>query len=567
MADNWTLTITVAGVDISDKLTGQVVIDAEESQARIAQFSYLHQGTIDIASLVGQDVVIKATYDASENTYFTGKVDDGDIDLSKAIISLRCTDDLKTSVEGYTHNALYNMIKSTYSIDIFRQDQSKWDYAKDILTTVPKALDKTMSGELKATPWAAKDNADWQLTADDLIDQTPDIEYAHWQDIINHVQIDFDYRYDRTYERAISVGWQYPGGFNAYIKNSSALVNQQMLESALNGLDWEIDNIKTNPLPPSGKYTVDGVDHYLRNTHHPNLLLGFSARLKKFWAQTITESFQIDVTAASNYPKRKQIISDTLIADNIPEIAKSPTGSKVTALQKSSKTATEKSRINVGKATPPQGQLNKNGDRYFYKEPPTAWNILHNLQLKARVLILQSHRKNTITFTTPLKAIDLQHTVKMDINTATLALAAQGKVVATSSVWNIATGTALTTVRLAISQAADGVEGLISPDKKSLTGLVRPDTTAYFNDVKQHKKTYNLPTQLGVKDGVDYDESMTGFSGNYSVGDGDFPWRLKIELEGVQDELRNSHNSENQQGLETKIPVDNLSIRLGADNE
>ncbi len=103
----WTVAVTLAGADVSARLTGTLSITAEESAARIAEFRLSPAtGAIDPTAWVGAAVTIDyGLTDGAGTTLFTARRFTGRVDVPEynpidRTVLFRCTDGLQSLLEA-----------------------------------------------------------------------------------------------------------------------------------------------------------------------------------------------------------------------------------------------------------------------------------------------------------------------------------------------------------------------------------------------------------------------------------------------------------------------------------
>ena len=102
----WATIVTIAGVDVTARIIGDIRIDAEEDSARVADLTISPASTsFTVAAWVGKAVTIDITAmhtgsPTSVTRLFTGIIDTPVLDLVWRRIGLRCTDDLQGIVEA-----------------------------------------------------------------------------------------------------------------------------------------------------------------------------------------------------------------------------------------------------------------------------------------------------------------------------------------------------------------------------------------------------------------------------------------------------------------------------------
>lgn len=560
-AIGWTAKVTLDGTDISALCLNRIQVSMEEGTPRQATVQYRPlPGLIDYCSL--KNKVVTVDYINTGTTYrvFTGKVSRFDYDPTDVIVTLDCDDRLQDDVDAMERAVLDDLIGGVWSADVFDEDVDNWEYAEDLLSTVPKSLDKNAAGGLRITDWAAKGTADVVLGESEIQYRSPDIEIADSATIVNYVEVQIDNRYDRKWHRDVNISWRYPRSMCDYVEVPTELPNTEMVLGALDSGGWGIKRLDTVPLMDSGTFycraggvvpvngysvgTYSPTGTFLwNNPHYPDLLVGFNATVFSEWDQNITERGEFVVKSPQSIAtcgENKQTLTVSVDIESDEDSDEEDTNSPTTVNNRFSYngagcnlaasggifTAPGEQQPQGGYGVsrfgtsdigaPPDGSsLLSNGDYALDAADQARYDLAAKVGVaQARRLILESHRQNFVSFTRTFLPVDVDMTLEVNVTN----LHARGKVSSVIHALDITSGAAVTDVTVSVSKSNDdavteqvwtGSDWVVPP---------RPDNTAYLADVEQHNKTVVLPTQLGNESGGRsraYCEELLGFSGNY----------------------------------------------------
>ena len=502
--------VLLAGVDVSARLTGPCEIDREESVAAVAEFTLQpFAGPVDLVTWLGAVVQIGVRIDGgAPQLLFTGSVSDPDYDPRTRLTTFRCTDRLQEILDNLPLPIVDQITGGYWSDAVFRSDATGWQRAQDRMSTQPAALDIAPAGGIRRTDWLAKATPDFAFDADSILDNTLRAEPGPWREQINRVNLTIELRYQRRLHRERTYRWVYPGGFHVYIVDSTTMPTEDDIRRAAQGAGWQVIYEDFVRFPPSGVYNGQGW------VHNPDLPPFFvteaTVRAARRWTETVTETYQYTVAAPASIGRfgeqpRTEYIALSPDAPNILWSADTlPLRQPGDIVLSSDLT---------GAATAP------NGDRYFDDlSPAEADNAILTALARAETSILAAHRGNSVEIATPLLPdVDLIHTARVETDT----VAAQGKV--RQVVHRLATsgeGESTTTVRLAVSQAADvavTASPLAAPPRIATapTGGTGPALGA---DDQTHLggRWYSPQPQ---------DPAWTGWVGNYADRD---PWNAPL---------------------------------------
>ena len=299
----WTIIVTIAGVDVTARIVGDIRIDAEEDSARVADLTIAPASTsFAVAAWVGKSITIDiaAMHTGSPTSVerlFTGIIDTPVLDLAGRRIGLRCTDDLQGVVEAMDAAAIDAAIPDGYySPAIFDPAARGWSRAQDRLSTVPASLDLTPAGALRLTAWEPSFAPDLAFTAAHLLDGSLSVSIAGAHDLTNSVAIDFGYRFPRVKAETYAVGYDYvnAGTISAFASALSWFLQRSAVESAIKSAGAKIVAISYTPLPSSG------VGSWIPSPYDAELCMGFTATVTFDYGQTIEERHAITVYAPNS---------------------------------------------------------------------------------------------------------------------------------------------------------------------------------------------------------------------------------------------------------------------------
>lgn len=447
----WSLLVTLDGIDISNHINGSVLIDAEEGVARIAEFSCVNfAGTISLFQWVGRPVTIDAQMEPGDDyvRIFTGVVDLPDYNPKTKITHFRCTDDLQNRAKDLvfgTGNTFFTTVTdAVYSEVIFgvMSTRSGWHVLQDAMNTVPASYDLAPDLTPTLTPWAAKTTADFSFTEDDILDASLSVSYAPRNTIKNTVDVSFQYRFPRLYQRISRYVWQHPGV--CYLQEHGGdIPTVDMIDSAAKSAGWDFLSLTTVPPPPSGTYMCTFTNSSMATTsawvidEKARQSLAFEAELHlgKRFSREVTDAYYLTV---------KSDVS----RDNVGELSAKLSGS----LQVIFETSIWEADLN---RKPHLAPFFGYGEATIDKTDITGTSRADSdkavkcLIQQAKTQILYSHRQNFVEITIPTNpAIDRTHTVKID----TELVQAQGKARQIVHTFDTGSGSATTKVKVAMSR-------------------------------------------------------------------------------------------------------------------
>lgn len=446
----WTIIVTISGVDVTESIFGNIVIDAEEDSARVADLTIAPASTsFTVAAWVGKPITIDiaAMHTGSPTSVerlFTGIIDTPVLDLAGRRIGLRCTDDLQGVVEEMDAAAIDAAIPDGYySPAIFDPAARGWSRAQDRLSTVPASLDLTPARALRLTAWEPKFAADLAFTAAHLLDNSLSVSIAGAHDLTNSVAIDFGYRFPRVKAETYAVGYDYvnAGTISAFASALSWFLQRSAVESAIKSAGAKIVAISYTPLPSSG------IGSWIPSLYDAELCMGFTATVTFDYGQTIEERHAITVYAPNSIAAvgaRGARLSGAL-EGVYPPIVAAETSMLLYGNAISSIPPQDTAAGVIGQTVAAEVTLTPDSDR------AAADAAMETLIAIAKTKIWASHRHNTVAASVALNpSIDVDKTISISAP----GVSAQGKCRSLTHRLSPETGQATTDFAIALCSVA-----------------------------------------------------------------------------------------------------------------
>jgi len=446
----WTTIVTIAGVDVTARIVGDIRIDAEEDSARVADLTIAPAPTgFTVAAWVGKPITIDiaAMHTGSPTSVerlFTGIIDTPVLDLAGRRIGLRCTDDLQGVVEAMDAAAIDAAIPDGYySPAIFDPAARGWSRAQDRLSTVPASLDLTPAGALRLTAWEPSFAPDLAFTAAHLLDGSLSVSIAGAHDLTNSIAIDFGYRFPRVKAETYAVGYSYvsAGTISDFSAALSWFLQRSAVESAIKSAGAKIVAISYTPLPSSG------IGSWIPGPYDAELCMGFTATVTFDYGQTIEERHAITVYAPNSIAAvgaRSARLSGAL-EGVYPPIVAAETSMLLYGNAISSIPPQDTAAGVIGQTVAAEVTLTPDSDR------AAADAAMETLIAIAKTKIWASHRHNTVAASVALNpSIDVDKTISI----AAPGITAQGKCRSLTHRLSPETGQATTDFAIALCSVA-----------------------------------------------------------------------------------------------------------------
>jgi len=530
----WSAIVQIGGTDWSARVVGDIQIDAEEGGARVADLSVrpLAGSAFVLADWVGTDLSIdiadlSSGSPTSITRLFTGVIDTPTLDLKTGILALRCTDDLQNSVDAMTVAAIDAAIPGGYSSPVVFDPAARgWAHAQDLLSTIPASLDLDPAGTLRLTDWEPKPTPDLSFTEDHLLDGSLGLSLSSRHQLINHVTIDFGFRFPRVKAEGYHLSFEYVdvSTFAAYVENENLFLQRQAVEAAIHAAGATIDEITYIPMPDEILHVAE-VALWAPGKYDMLLCMGFDADVSFNYGQTIEEHFVITVSAPNSIAA-VGTLRDRLsgaLEGIYPPVQTAEHSIIMHGNALSGIPPLDQAAPTTGATTSVDVTLTEDTDR-------TAANTAMEALIQiAKTKIWGSHRRNFVSAAVALNpAVDLDATIDLEVT----GLHARGKCVRVSHRLSPETGAATSDFSIALCAVAG-------------TGTSHPDTETAAPEGTTPATSPLIGTPTIVFHGGKTEDQT-----------------LVITFPGVADAERNRHVVEISSAFSAGIVEDILEIEL-----
>ena len=538
-----------------------VILRTEDSSALMTVTIRPASGVLDLTAYQGKAV----TYDLIEaggiTRLYTGVVDIPELDIIDKSITLRCTTRREELINSRYANSSDTI--GFYSTSIFADPSDIFQEVEQRLETIPSSLDFDAYNKPHLTAWQPKATPSFTLTNSGVYEESLDFESTHRGRIINQVNIEFVYRYDRNYHWQRNFSWESP------IEDTPCLlfidaysrVTRDKILAAASGTGWvlkdnvsfgsgiadgwyqcgdltlawtnvntqfttnfQVDELGANVLDENGnpiyESTRTGAIDFT-NTFAESATWSGTQR----WAQTISETYTVTVKAPQS------ISQYTTISKDEGHGIESPFDSGVWE------------DYNAYDNQQPAG------DTTYFIDRDTNEDDFNEAYLtvlnRAKTTILSGHRDNKAKFKRGIwAAIDLRHTVAL----TTTPINTKGKVTNIEHRLNHGTTKDVTTVEISMSTSigsqSDGA--LVLPSRPSDT-------------VSLPTSTIRLDNHFGVEPKAEW----SGMIGNSTALGGirsTYAESFTVDTPAVPEEFRNGRDLSGSATLLVEIPNDTLTL-------
>jgi hypothetical protein len=547
-AFRWRLRVTVGGIDVTARLTGQVSVDRERGAAGLADFTLqMDAGPVIPMDWVGREVAIDYISTAlgvtTETHRYTGRVVTTEWGSLARLLVCHCGDQLQQRVEAMSTEAVEALIPSYWSGEVYEavDGRSRWDYAQERLTSVQGSLDSSATGDLRLTSWYAG-NIDFTFGAGTTVYDSVALSYADLTSLTNTVEIEASYRFPRLRQLNENFTWVHPdtngmggmSGFCQWRPDSTELPDVAMVRDAVTGSGLSlVRNPGYNRVPLSAPDPCGNGQPWVNN--YADLLLAASLTGGRRWSQPVTEKYALKVVAESSVAQAGEVIArESLSIEYTSDVADAWEGTAF-GIDAPKATATKIGNGVGGNGTggigiyPSQdgGETGHADERDEAQRRGAFLCLLH----QAKTSIIQAHSGTKVSWESPTSMVmdvDLVHTLAISDQ----GISAAARCSHVYDTFDLASGSAITTLTITVMRGGGSAEDALEPPAASF----EPQPEADGPDPIGR----SLPTQLGGKKGSPaYKEDLDGFSGNYDNADPTlevFPRRFQVTSIDIPEE-------------------------------
>jgi hypothetical protein len=483
---DWDVLVTVDGVDISDDLTGVVRVEAARNAARIAEFTVILSGAVDLLAWAGKSVAIDYVQeDGAVWRRFTGVIEEPVFNMADKTLHCTCTDELQRTIDGYSNEQLDDLVGSLWSEHVFNSDRLGWDYLQDLLSTSRVSVERLSNGVIVANPWQAQSVADYSYTESSVLDESLSVGLASRQDLKNQIVIQLTASSENLYHKTIRFNWSI-GTFCNFSTHELTPPSKTQVREAIESAGWKFVSANYTSLWPDGVYYCSGTPIIFNNLDD-EAIIGFAAKAAYRWTQNVDDVYTITVKSQASIAAYGEL-SETMTASAEFRPEQSGWGG-----QDDDYTVFPENAVSIGGGILKSSTID-----------PTALTLaIDTLIAQAVSKMEETHRRNRITFGLPLAPyLELTHTLAVD----TGDLVAQGAVSALVEEYDLSQGSAITTVELAISS---GQSGLVNTSAAPTSDYV--ETPVSESSPATVSKAHSLQTYIGGK--VDSPAESSDWSG------------------------------------------------------
>lgn len=304
----WSAKVTIGGVDLSERLTGNLRISAGEDSARVASFSVAPRSVGEMEGYEGAIAVIDVTLfrTAQTATYrlFTGPVERVEFDPNTRVAALSCRDGWqerpKACASAVEVESLFEGMArpSSYVLPWSDSEPDPAGYFSGLLETLPGATAIDANGQWRVIPWAIG-TAAATFSAAEIFDGSLSVNTASRADLPASVRGSLALRYNRLHAVDVAIRWQAVDRYR-YVIEGLPPCPKSTIVAAIDGLSgWYTKGHPVIVEPEAGSFQLQvggqTVYYVLSPEAVKTLCDSMSAKLYRRWYQQTEAVYSVDI--------------------------------------------------------------------------------------------------------------------------------------------------------------------------------------------------------------------------------------------------------------------------------
>ena len=511
--NGWDMSVTLDGYTIPrDQIMDASVTHEVGNNSRAEVKITPGAGTYDMYQYQGKILIISARVGTEFKRLFKGLVDIPTVDLIREYITIQASSDRETLIR----NNLTPEVASVgyYSPTVFGVRSSVYQEVVARLETTPFDLDFDPYDNYSITSWTPKATADYTKSNSDVYYRNPSIRIESSRNVVNNVEILFNYNYQRLHQESLSYIWNSGLETCEFLTKGNTLPTRNMIRAAAEKSGWFIDNIGFTDLWQGGFYYCNGVAIGWVNTKQ-NVILQQSGSVDVNGNNTSTSNvvrtadLNTILARAASWTCRKRYTQN--IEEQYTLTVKSPQSQLLYGVKEQNLAYSlqsdfdpseweDQSKYDVSFSGTQVASSNANT---YYINRDTDASELANATItalnKAKTAILASHRDTEIDYEEFLNVdVQLKHTIS--INTSRIVGKGKAKTI-THKLSSDGVASTSVVVLLYRSTGTQAETSLVPPARPSSIAPVQGSSVA-------------LGTRWGINPAISGSAYWTGYVGN-----------------------------------------------------
>lgn len=542
----WRAVVVLGHDDISDRV-GPVSVQIAADAARTASFSFRPLVALQPMALIGRRVRIAFAQAGGQNAQavFAGVVDVPSVDLQTGMITCDCTDQAQHVWSNTARADIDALVGGRWHVAVSGEPEDNFAYLRERIQSVPASWALDVQQRPRILPWRSPARTVTVRTAD-VIDGSLAADLPSREQLRSRIVCRMQYRYPALRYRVALAQYSQPLGF--FLPElgagtpgpSKQWLTRGMVESATERMPgWELLS-RSVEHPPARSWLLGSGAVYSISPHvAPTLALGFAARYRARWRQSVTQDYTLTVV----WP---------WLESQLPAPAAEEIGATIDA-------QFEVPGWDSDPSVQPLGSIDAPGDQVIPWHPLGAAPADRDAAIgalldRAWVKLWAASRSGRVRFALPCRP-DMWLDWRVTLEHA--ALRAAGDVVEIEHTLDNQSGEAVTTVALAVGLPGNAAAAApVWPTIPAPSPVPPPADSAY---------SFEIGTYVGGEAGAaPFDESsMIGFATNIETpveGAPLYPHQLSIRAPALTAADRDPASAAVRLSIAVDVPTDLLEI-------
>ena len=325
---HWSPLVTINGVDVSARLTGQISVAAGEDSARVASVTLILASSADLSGLENAAIAIGVQVIAPSGSafyrIFTGRVETvSDLYPAQQTVTLSCRDGWQERQSACATAAdvealFFGMATLAPKIQMWNvETPDPVSYFGELLQTLPGSTFIDRNGLWQVAAWDIGPPA-ITFTAGEVFDGSLVVSKKPRADLPRAYVGTLRHRHPRLHSAELSITWTGPT-YTDHVVYGASWLTKAAAQEALDGLgEWHIKGQATLNSPTPGVHGVlvggNTVNYIVTEDAAPILCSSLSATLYRRWYQEAETSYTFTIAMLGG-SDRDQIVTGNIASD------------------------------------------------------------------------------------------------------------------------------------------------------------------------------------------------------------------------------------------------------------
>lgn len=279
-------------------LKGSLEINKSVNQAKTANLSIAakcdNNNAIDLYQYAGKIIEIFYSSKTRYTLLYRGMVAIQKLNIDEKVFELTCTDEKINKINNLSEYQLNNI--GFYSKYIFTENLTTEQNFSKRMESIPYDYYFDDNNRFVLTAWQPKNTPDLIINTCQILDETFSYSVMNLGEIVNKINLKFQFNYFRKIQRDIKVNYHSGAGgtmFNQWVEFSASHnfiaappVNAVM--TAANGAGWVVGNFVYSPIP-----SLAGTGLVVHNLEYYAATADWT--ISKRWVQNIQENIGVEL--------------------------------------------------------------------------------------------------------------------------------------------------------------------------------------------------------------------------------------------------------------------------------